>query len=219
MNTYICTICGYIYDEAAGIPMSEISPGTTWESLPSEWVCPLCGASKSQFRKQEVETVAEEQPLVLDESALGGVTTAQLAAMCSNLGRGCEKQYLNEEADLFRQLADYFTARIPAVEAPNPRKLLAAVQQDLEQRFPQCNAISKANGDRGALRSLTWSEKVSRILNSILDRFDQEGDAMLEHTNIYVCEVCGFIYVGEEPPALCPVCKVPSWKLKKVERR
>ena len=219
MSTYVCTICGYIYNEAAGIPASGIAPGTSWDALPSGWVCPLCGAAKSQFRKQDAEMVAAEEPLELDESALGSMTTAQLAALCSNLGRGCEKQYLTEESGLFRQLANYFTARIAAVDAPSPEKLLAAVQQDLDQRFPQCNAISRANEDRGALRALTWSEKVSRIHSSVLTRLEQEGDAMLEHTNLYVCEVCGFVYVGDAPPETCPVCKVPSWKLQKVERR
>ena len=220
MNTYVCTICGYVYEEAAGIPASGIAPGTVWKSLPSGWVCPLCGAARSQFQKREdTQAAPQEQPLALDESALGGMTTAQLAAICSNLGRGCEKQYLNEEAGLFRQLSDYFTARIPAVEASSTQELLAAVQQDLEQRFPRCHTVSKANGDRGALRALTWSEKVSRILSSILERVEQEGEAALEHTNIYVCEVCGFLYIGDEAPELCPVCKVPGWKLQKLERR
>ena len=42
---------------------------------------------------------------------------------------------------------------------------------------------------------------------------------MLEHTGVYVCSVCGFVYVGDNPPEICPVCKVPSWKFDKAERR
>ena len=219
MSTYVCTICGYLYEEAAGIPASGIAPGTLWEALPSEWVCPWCGADQSQFRKQEVVSDSSAPPLELDESALSGMTTAQLAALCSNLGRGCEKQYLEEEAILFRQLADYFTARIPPVENADPQALLQAVRQDLTERFPQCHAAATANGDRGALRALTWSEKVSRILSSVLERLETVGESSLADTNLYVCEVCGFLYAGEEAPALCPVCKVPGWKMKKVERR
>ena len=42
MKQYVCSICGYIYDEAAG---------GKWEDLPVDWKCPLCGADKSQFRE------------------------------------------------------------------------------------------------------------------------------------------------------------------------
>ena len=219
LRTFVCTICGYIYEEAAGIPSAGIAPGTVWEALPGSWVCPLCGAAKSDFREKKAETEAAAPALPLDASAPGDLTSAQLAALCSNLARGCEKQYLEEESTLFRQLADYFTARIAPTEHPSAQQLLDAVQHDLNETFALCNAAASANGDRGALRALTWSEKVSRILNTILTRWDQEGAAMLENNNIYVCEVCGFIYVGENPPEQCPVCKVPSWKLKKVERR
>ena len=42
---------------------------------------------------------------------------------------------------------------------------------------------------------------------------------MLRDTDIWVCSVCGFAYVGKEPPRLCPVCKVPAWKFEKIEGR
>lgn len=46
---YICANCGYIYDPAKGDPMNEIPPGTAFEELPDNWVCPLCYADKSNF--------------------------------------------------------------------------------------------------------------------------------------------------------------------------
>ena len=46
---YVCDLCGFIYDEAAGIPDEGIAPGTKWADVPEDWVCPLCGADKSQF--------------------------------------------------------------------------------------------------------------------------------------------------------------------------
>lgn len=49
VKKYVCSICGYVYDEAAGIPAAGIGPGTRWEDLPEGWVCPLCGASKDLF--------------------------------------------------------------------------------------------------------------------------------------------------------------------------
>ena len=52
---------------------------------------------------------------------------------------------------------------------------------------------------------------------SIVNQYLQKGEAFLEHTNIWVCTVCGFIYIGENPPALCPVCKVPDWKFEKIQ--
>jgi rubredoxin len=51
MAKYSCMVCGYIYDEAAGDDSQNISPGTTWEQLPGDWVCPLCGVGKDQFEK------------------------------------------------------------------------------------------------------------------------------------------------------------------------
>ena len=49
MQMYRCTLCGYIYDPAKGDPSNGIAPGTAFESLPADWVCPECGAAKSEF--------------------------------------------------------------------------------------------------------------------------------------------------------------------------
>ena len=49
MKKYVCDLCGYPYDEAAGDPKNGVAPGTAWEDLPEDWVCPLCGADKSNF--------------------------------------------------------------------------------------------------------------------------------------------------------------------------
>ena len=48
-NRYMCLICGYIYDEAAGAPDEGIAPGTRWEDVPDDWYCPTCGAEKADF--------------------------------------------------------------------------------------------------------------------------------------------------------------------------
>jgi len=53
MEKYVCTICGYVYDPEKGDPDGGIAPGTKFEDIPDGWVCPLCGASKSDFEKQE----------------------------------------------------------------------------------------------------------------------------------------------------------------------
>jgi rubredoxin/flavin reductase (DIM6/NTAB) family NADH-FMN oxidoreductase RutF len=51
MAQYECKVCGYIYDPAKGDPDSGIKPGTPFESLPANWVCPVCGAAKTEFEK------------------------------------------------------------------------------------------------------------------------------------------------------------------------
>lgn len=52
MNKYRCDICGYIYDPEKGDPDNGIEPGTAFEDLPDDWVCPVCGAGKDQFSKE-----------------------------------------------------------------------------------------------------------------------------------------------------------------------
>jgi len=52
MQKWVCTVCGYVYDPAKGDPENNIAPGTPFEKLPADWVCPVCGASKEDFEKQ-----------------------------------------------------------------------------------------------------------------------------------------------------------------------
>jgi len=51
MDKYECTICGYVYDPAAGDPDNGVAPGTKFEDVSEDWVCPVCGAPKSEFSK------------------------------------------------------------------------------------------------------------------------------------------------------------------------
>lgn len=53
MKKYVCDVCGYIYDEAAGDPDNGIEPGTAWEDVPEDFLCPLCGVGKEQFSEAE----------------------------------------------------------------------------------------------------------------------------------------------------------------------
>lgn len=53
MTKYECTLCGYIYDPAKGDPDNGIEPGTPFEKLPDDWVCPVCGAGKEDFEEVE----------------------------------------------------------------------------------------------------------------------------------------------------------------------
>ncbi len=49
MKKYVCDVCGYEYDPEVGDPDSGIAPGTAFEDLPDDWVCPICGVGKDQF--------------------------------------------------------------------------------------------------------------------------------------------------------------------------
>jgi rubredoxin len=53
MKKYVCDMCGYIYDPAEGDPDNDIPPGTAFEALPEDWVCPVCGAEKDEFSVEE----------------------------------------------------------------------------------------------------------------------------------------------------------------------
>lgn len=49
---YVCDVCGYVYDEAAGDPDNGIAPGTKWADLPEDWSCPLCGVGNDEFSEE-----------------------------------------------------------------------------------------------------------------------------------------------------------------------
>lgn len=215
---YICQVCGYIYDDAKEkVPFSE---------LPEDWRCPLCRTAKSDFRPEEAKPVVQEsaaaEPEVrvypVNESEEKELSVGQLAALCSNLARGCEKQYKPEEAGLFRELADYFTLVTPPVEDASVLKLAADLQQDID-KYSNVRKTADAASDRGAARVCVWGEKVTRMLSSLVNRYLREGEAMLAGKSVFVCTTCGFVFVGDEAPDACPVCKVPAWKFEKVEGR
>ncbi len=49
---YVCSICGYVYDEAAGDPDHGVAPGTAWADVPEDYTCPICGVGKDQFNAE-----------------------------------------------------------------------------------------------------------------------------------------------------------------------
>lgn len=58
-DVYVCDVCGWEYDPEIGVPEMGIAPGTPFEDLPDDFVCPLCGAGKDAFSKKEVVTAAD----------------------------------------------------------------------------------------------------------------------------------------------------------------
>ena len=53
MKKYVCEPCGYVYDPEIGDPDNGIEPGTAFEDLPEDWVCPICGVGKEEFQPEE----------------------------------------------------------------------------------------------------------------------------------------------------------------------
>ena len=136
MSKWICQICGYDYDEEKeGVPFSL---------FPDSWVCPLCGADKASFSPEGGAEEKPQAPMPVIHEDLEELSPGVLAAVCSNLARGCEKQYQAEEAALYQQLADFFTAAAPAAPQNTLKDLSSLVSQDLSQGYPTLHSAAKA---------------------------------------------------------------------------
>ena len=132
-----------------------------------------------------------------------------------------------EEADLFGKLSVYYGKQVPRKETEKPSDeqtesslmaLSALIEQDLSQGYAKATKALQTEGDRGAQRALVWGEKATKLLKSLLGRYEKQGNSLLENTSVFVCDICGFVYVGEQPPEVCPVCKVPSFKILPVRK-
>lgn len=207
---YQCTICGYVYDdEKESVPFDELS---------NDWRCPLCGALKSDFKKisdSKDDTLAKvnTEPIHYDMEKL---SVGALSVVFSNLARGSEKQYKGKQEELFKKLSAYFKEIAPKTAEANEAKLSELVLANIDEGYPGLKSVAQSENDRGTQRICVWGEKVTRMVSSLLARYEKEGERFLENTEVWVCSVCGFIYVGDEAPKLCPVCKVPDWKFDKV---
>jgi rubrerythrin len=216
MAKYTCSICNYVYDEE--------KEKVKFSDLPDSWKCPLCGAVKQEFVKNE--TAFEDKKIAVKAKSTSNVkkhkdTThcnAEMSILCSNLAKGCEKQYMQKEAELFTEIADYYSRNSEKAKESDYNALLVRLNDDIKEHFPNSFQAAKEDSDRGSLRALTWTEKVSKIVKSLLTRYQSEGTKFLENTKIFVCEICGFIYLGDQAPDVCPVCKVPKLKIHEVGR-
>lgn len=215
---YKCGVCGYIYDEE--------KEGVKFSDLPDDWVCPVCGEGKEGFEPMDDEgyeapkaaPASQPAPEITAWEADGDLrelTAGQLSAICSNLKRGCGVQQLTREAELFGRIADYFESRVVPQDEEGVEALLRMINSDLTG-YGTAMSTASLMSDRGSLRVLTWSEKATKIMKAVLERY-QKDPSFLEHTGVYVCDICGFIYIGDNPPEVCPVCKVPGHMILRIE--
>lgn len=208
MKKYRCVICGYIYDET--------KEKVKFEDLPDDWTCPLCGSPKSAFEEViEVEPQKEEIVEEEEEDDLRSLTNEEITYICSNLAKACEKEYKEEEQNLFAELATYFEEKTK--EVPGTIEDIKEANKQEQKDIEQAMKIADENSDRGAKRVLTWATKTSNMMKIILENYEKKGLDYIKNTKIWVCDICGFIYIGEEPPKVCPVCKVPSFKILEVK--
>ena len=218
MSVYVCTICGYVFDESAGAVDLGIPAGTKWEALPEDWKCPICSAPKSAFEKKEKTVPAPAAAVSREEVKEAGYSSGELSDIFSNLAKGAEKQCLLEEQKLLSKLADYYLSKRSAEPKTGISGLKKELESDIAGGLKSSMDASKAVNDRGSMRVLTWAGKVSAMDKAILEEYEQKGDAMLKDTKLWVCSICGFVYVGDVPPEICPICKVPSFKILEVKK-
>ena len=153
-----------------------------------------------------------------EKEELRELSSGELRFLFSNLAKGCQKQYRDEEAELFNQLSQYYCCKTEVLEYEDISDLSKLLMNDIDNLIPKAFALAAENKDRGSLRALTWNEKVSKIIQSIIGRYEKKKDDLLLNTKVYVCEICGFIYIGNTLPDICPVCKVTNKKLIEVGR-
>lgn len=211
MGKYRCTICGYIYDDS--------KEKIKFEDLPDDWKCPACGAPKSLFEeiKEEKEKIKEEEKVEIIEEVdddLRELSNYEISLICSNLAKASEKQYLEEEKDLFRELSRHYE-ELESAKTGSLDDVINMVNSDINSFSKAMEVFSKYD-DRGAKRVVNWASKSTNIMKVIIDTYKEKGIDYIKNNKIWVCDICGFIYVGDNPPKVCPVCRVPSVKILEV---
>ena len=126
---YVCSICGYVYDEAQNPP---------WNTLSDDWKCPLCGAAKGVFRPEGTQQTAPITAVSALPTDLRPLTAMELSAVCSNLARGCEKQYKADQAAAFTRLAERLREQAEPIADPTFDSLLGKIEQDLSEAENGC---------------------------------------------------------------------------------
>ncbi len=144
---------------------------------------------------------------------LRNLSDYEISLICSNLARGCEKQYLFEEQKIFAELAKHYENK----EIGKNGSLKDINDCLIKEITEYNNAFEISNNDRGAKRVITWSSKVTTLTEIILENYEKKGMDYLKNTKIWVCDICGFIFIGDTPPLVCPICKVPSFKILEVK--
>lgn len=138
-----------------------------------------------------------------------------LSAVFSNLTKAAALQQNEEISSLFDQLAQHYTH--VTADAGGFDTLQKLIGEDLRSTYASLAAAAGEKHERGPLRALTWGEKVTKIQKSLISRYERTGESLLEDTEVFICEACGFISIGKAKPKLCPICKAPESRFSQVE--
>ena len=224
---YVCSICGFIYDEKEGAPDYGIAPNTKFSDLGDDFRCPWCGASKEDFvlqgGEESKEESKDESKNDAKENTISNATNTQVndnealrnSIICSNLKKGLEKQALLNDAKEFDAIIEYFNNRATYQDDKDLNDVMKLIDNELNNLFVDAEEAAKENNDRGSKRALLWASKNTKMIKSLIMKYQNGYD--FNETNLYVCSACGFIYAGDKAPDICPVCKVPSYKFIKIE--
>ena len=210
MKKYFFSLFGYIYDES--------KENVKFSDLPEDWKCPLCGAPKNLFEEivednQTVE-VTKETEVITEDNDLRELSNDEIAYICSNLAKACDKQYLEEEKGLYLELFEYFKSK--DINNGSINNLVEMFNNDANLLNDAFNIVNNYD-DSGAKRVLTWATKTNNIINSIIKNYSVKGIEYIKNNKIWVCDICGFVFIGDVPPQVCPICKVPNFKILEVE--
>lgn len=138
-----------------------------------------------------------------------------LSAIFSNMSKAAAKQQFEEKADLFNVLSNKLWT--PGSKEGTLQDFKDLISKDLSSNYPELQSKAEKVGDRGVLRALRWGRKVATIQKSLVDRYTAKGEALIENNELFVCEACGFIYLGTKVPDLCPVCKAPKTRFLRIK--
>ncbi|MCI5193448.1 MAG: hypothetical protein D3915_10035 [Candidatus Electrothrix sp. AU1_5] len=157
-----------------------------------------------------------EVEVVLDPDLPKNLSSGQLSALFGNLAKGCEKQGRTDEKDLFRALADYYKGKMTTSSGKRYNELESLLAGNMDEDFHAAMTEAKTFGDRGALRALTWGERTSHMISSLLKNKAENLDKIRQGQSVYVCQICGYVVVHDEVLERCPVCGVPNHKIEAV---
>ena len=212
---YICSICGYVYDET--------SEGTAFADLPDSWsvrsagLQRICSAPRRKLKQRLNRHIRIPQlPDHLSMSIRIMPEKICISSPPENFPP-CARIWPGDARNSTKMKKPVCFARLPLTSRRLHRTepdgdlthLLSLFENDLTIGYPAVQSAAQTTGDRGTQRVCVWGQKVTVILNSLVQRYQREGSAFLRNTQIWVCSVCGFAYVGDTPPELCPYAKFP----------
>ena len=115
---------------------------------------------------------------------------------------------------MFRELSKHYEG-LEEDKAGNLDDVSDMINSDINNFSKTMEVFSKYD-DRGSKRVVNWANKSTNIMKVVIDTYKEKGIDYIKNTKIWVCDICGFVYIGDIPPKVCPVCKVPSLKILEV---